>query len=66
MFDNVTQTLSSAELTLFGLAGTQYKTYINGQSFWVAQGSTYLVAIPEPSTALLSLLASLGLLRRRR
>ncbi len=66
MFDNVTQTLSSAELTLFGLAGTQYKTNINGQSFWVAQGSTYLVAIPEPSTAILSLLASLGLLRRRR
>ena len=66
MFDNVTDTLSSAELTYFGLAGTQYKTNINGQSFWVAQGSTYLVAIPEPSAAILSLFASLGLLRRRR
>jgi hypothetical protein len=66
MFSNVTETMDANLLSHFGLTGTQYRTTINGQQFWVAQGSTYLVAIPETSSALLTLLGSAALLRRRR
>lgn len=65
MFSNVTDVMSASELAYYELTGTQYKTSIDGQEFWVAQGSTYLVAIPEPRAALLGGLVML-LLRRRR
>jgi autotransporter-associated beta strand protein len=66
MFSNVTETLSSGELSYLGLTGTQYTTFINGQKFWVATGSTYLVAIPEPTVPLLAALGSFTLVFRRR
>jgi autotransporter-associated beta strand protein len=68
MFANVaSNTLTSGELSFLGLTGTQYAYNAdNGQRFWVAQGSTYLVAIPEPRAAMLGLLGTLALLRRRR
>jgi len=66
MFANVTDTMSAAELAYYGLSGTQYTVMLNDQKFWVAQGSTYLVAIPEPSLGLLGSLGALLLLRRRR
>jgi autotransporter-associated beta strand protein len=66
MFANVTETMSASELAYYGLSGTQYTVTLNDQKFWVAQGSTYLVAIPEPSIGMLTGLASLVLLRRRR
>jgi autotransporter-associated beta strand protein len=67
MFANVTSTLSSGELSYLGLSGTHYAYDAdNGQRFWVAQGSTYLVAIPEPRAALLGGLGFLLILRRRR
>ena len=66
MFANVTETMSSGELYNLGLTGTQYVTTWFDQRFWVAEGSTYLVAIPEPSLTLLGSLGALLLLRRRR
>jgi hypothetical protein len=66
MFANVTATMSAWELDYYGLTGTQYKLTVDDQEFWVAQGSTYLVAIPEPSLTLLGSLSALLLLRRRR
>lgn len=66
MFANVTDTMSAAELAYYGLTGTQYTVTVLDQRFWVAQGSTYLVAIPEPSLSLLGSLGALLLLRRRR
>lgn len=66
MFANVTETMTSDELNYFGLSGTQYKTNINGQVFWVRQGSISLVAIPEPSHLLLTSFSLLGLLLRRK
>jgi autotransporter-associated beta strand protein len=66
MFANVTDTMSAAELAYYGLSGTQYTVMLNDQKFWVAQGSTYLVAIPETSVTLLGSLGALLLLRRRR
>jgi autotransporter-associated beta strand protein len=66
MFSNVTETLSAGELTYLGLTGTHYTTLINGQKFWVATGSTYLVAIPEPNVPLLAALGSFALAFRRR
>ena len=67
MFANVTDTLNSSELAYLGLSGTQYAYNAdNGQRFWVAGGSTYLVAIPEPSAAVILPLGLLVLLRRRR
>ncbi len=66
MFSNVTETMSSTELAYFGLSGTQYKVNLDGQAFWVAEGSTYLVAIPEPRAALIGSIGMLMLLRRRR
>jgi autotransporter-associated beta strand protein len=66
MFANVTNTMSAAELAYYGLTGTQYTVNLFDQKFWVAQGSTYLVAIPEPSLGLLGSLGALVLLRRRR
>jgi autotransporter-associated beta strand protein len=66
MFDNVTDTMSPTELSYFGLTGTQYKKNLGGQDFWIAQGSTYLVAIPEPRAALLGGIGMLMLLCRRR
>ena len=66
MFSNVTDVMNASELAYYGLTGTQYTTFIDGQEFWVAQGSTYLVAIPEPKTAFLGGLGLLMLLRRRR
>ena len=65
MFANTT-TLSATELAYFGLTGTQYRFDVGNQPFWVAQGSTYLVAIPEPSVTLLGGLSLLGLALRRR
>ena len=66
MFANVTETMSPGELYNFGLTGTQYVTTWFDQRFWVAEGSTYLVAIPETSVTLLGSLSALLLLRRRR
>ena len=68
MFHNVTQTMDAAELSYYGLGGTQYKATIDGQDFWVVQGSTYLVAVPEPSATWLGVMGAscLLLLRRRR
>lgn len=66
MFANVTDTMSAGDLSYFGLSGTQYTVNIEGQTFWVAQGSTYLVAIPEPRAALIGSIGLLMLLRRRR
>ena len=66
MFANVTETMSAGELSYFGLSGTQYRYTVNNQVFWVAQGSTYLVAIPEPSITMLGSLSLLGLALRRR
>jgi len=66
MFANVTETMSPGELYNLGLTGTQYVTTWFDQRFWVAEGSTYLVAIPEPSLTLLGSLSALLLLRRRR
>lgn len=66
MFSNVTQTMSASELAYYGLTGTQYTMTLGSQRFWVAQGSTYLVAIPEPSLSALGSLGALLLLRRRR
>lgn len=66
MFANVTDTMSAAELAYYGLSGTQYTVTLNDQKFWVAQGSTYLVAIPETSLTLMGSLGTLILLRRRR
>ena len=67
MFANVTDTMSAGELSYFGLTGTQYLYTEAGQTFWVTQGAaTYLVAIPEPSIALLGGLSLLGLALRRR
>jgi autotransporter-associated beta strand protein len=66
MFANVTDTMSAAELAFYGLSGTQYTYTFSGQKFWVAQDSTYLVAIPETSVTLLGSLGALLLLRRRR
>ena len=68
MFANATG-LSAGELTYFGLSGPQFRYSEGGQTFWVAQpigGSTYLVAIPEPSIGLLGSLSLLGLALRRR
>jgi hypothetical protein len=66
MFANVTEIMSLGELYNFGLTGTQYVMTVNDQRFWLAQGSTYLVAIPEPSLTILGSLGGLLLLRRRR
>lgn len=66
MFSNVTNTMTSGDLAYYGLTGTQYTVNIEGQTFWVAQGSTYLVAIPEPRAALIGSIGLLMLLRRRR
>jgi autotransporter-associated beta strand protein len=66
MFANVTETMSPGELYNLGLTGTQYVTTWFDQRFWVAEGSTYLVAIPETSVTLLGSLGALLLLRRRR
>lgn len=66
MFANVTDTMTAGDLSYFGLSGTQYTVSIEGQTFWVAQGSTYLVAIPEPRAALIGSIGMLMLLRRRR
>lgn len=66
MFANVTDTMTSGDLSYYGLTGTQYTVNIEGQTFWVAQGSTYLVAIPEPRAALIGAIGMLMLLRRRR
>jgi autotransporter-associated beta strand protein len=66
MFANVTETMSASELAYYGLSGTQYKVTLSNQTFWVAQGSTYLVAIPETSLTLLGSLGALAMLRRRR
>ena len=66
MFANVTDTMSASELAYYGLTGTQYTVSVLDQKFWVTQGSTYLVAIPEPSLSLLGSLGALLLLRRRR
>jgi autotransporter-associated beta strand protein len=66
MFANVTETMSPGELYNLGLTGTQYVTTWFDQRFWVAEGSTYLVAIPETSVTLLGSLSALLLLRRRR
>ena len=66
MFANVTDTMTAGDLSYFGLSGTQYTVNIEGQTFWVAQGSTYLVAIPEPRAALIGAIGLLMLLRRRR
>ena len=66
MFANVTDTMTSGELAYFGLSGTQYKVNLEGQAFWVAEGSTYLVAIPEPRAAFIGALGLFFLLRRRR
>jgi len=66
MFANVTNTMNEASMNYLGLSGTQYITNLNGHDFWVAQGSTYLVAVPETSSALLVGLGTLGLALRRR
>jgi len=66
MFANVTETMTPYELSYFALSGTQYKTNINGQAFWVREGSISLVAIPEPTTFLISSLSLLGLVLRRK
>ncbi len=66
MFANVTETMSASELAYYGLTGTQYTATFFDQKFWVAQGSTYLVAIPEPSLSVLFSLGALLLLCRRR
>ena len=66
MFANVTEVMSAGELSYFGLSGTQYRYTVGSQVFWVAQGSTYLVAIPEPSITMLGSLSLLGLALRRR
>lgn len=66
MFANITETMSAGELAFYGLTGTQYTVTLFDQKFWVAQGSTYLVAIPEPSLTLLGSLGALLLLRRHR
>jgi len=66
MFANVTETMSAGELAYYGLTGTQYTVTLFDQKFWVAEGSTYLVAIPEPSLTVLGSLGALLLLRRRR
>jgi hypothetical protein len=66
MFANVTNTMTAEQLTFYGLSGTQYTFEVDGKKFWIAEGSTYLVAIPESSTSLLGLLGGLALLRRKR
>jgi autotransporter-associated beta strand protein len=66
MFANVTETMNAYELGYYGLTGTQYTMMVNDQKFWLAQGSTFLVAIPESSVTLLGSLGALLLLRRRR
>lgn len=66
MFANVTNTMTTEQLSFYGLSGTQYTFEVDGQKFWIAEGSTYLVAIPESSTSLLGLLGGLTLLRRKR
>lgn len=66
MFANVTDVLSAGELSYFGLTGTQYRYTEGGQTFWLASGSTYLVAIPETSTSLLAAFSVLGLALKRR
>lgn len=66
MFSNITEVMTPHELAHFGLTGTQYKTNINGQTFWVRQGSITLVAIPEPSAFLLGSISLLGLAFRRK
>jgi autotransporter-associated beta strand protein len=67
MFANVTDTLTAGELSFLGLSGNHFAYNAdNGQRFWVAEGSTYLVSIPEPRAALLGALGALMLLRRRK
>jgi autotransporter-associated beta strand protein len=66
MFANITETMTPDELNYFGLSGTQYRTSINGQTFWVREGSISLVAIPEPSHLLLTSFSLLGLMLRRK
>jgi hypothetical protein len=55
-------------MTVLGLSGPQYTTTSGSQLFWVANtgNATFLVAIPETSTALLSVCGLLGLAIRRR
>jgi autotransporter-associated beta strand protein len=65
VFDNALE-LDSSELAYHGLAGTHYK-YFDGSSSWlIVNGSTYVVAIPEPTTGLLALASAAGVLLRRR
>jgi autotransporter-associated beta strand protein len=66
MFSNVTDKMTVGELAYLGLSGDQYTLNVGAQKFWVAPGSTYLVAIPEPATGLLGAVGLLCLIRRRR
>lgn len=55
-------------MTVLGLTGPQYTTTSGGQLLWVANtgNATFLVAIPETSSALMSVCGLLGLVIRRR
>jgi autotransporter-associated beta strand protein len=65
VFDNALE-LDATELSYHGLTGTHYK-YFDGSSSWlIVNGSTYVVAIPEPATGLLALASAAGVLLRRR
>jgi autotransporter-associated beta strand protein len=65
VFDNALE-LDSSELAYHGLSGTHYK-YFDGSSSWlIVNGSTYVVAIPEPATGLLAIASAAGVLLRRR
>jgi fibronectin-binding autotransporter adhesin len=65
VFENALE-LDATELAYHGLVGTQYK-YFDGSSSWlIVNGSTYVVAIPEPATGLLALVSAAGVLLRRR
>jgi autotransporter-associated beta strand protein len=61
-------TMDPILLGALGLTGPEQTFTSGGQLFWVANtaSGTYLVAVPEPSTILLSACGVLGLVLRRR